>query len=75
MTNAPASAPFFSSPALTGHQFQFTVNGTTGSNYVVQATTNLTAADWIPLLTNSAPFIFTESDQFHQRFYRTMIAP
>ena len=73
----PAIAPSFSSLMFTNNQFQFTVNGTTGSNYVVQVTTNLAAPDWIPLLTNAAPFSFVESNTllFGQRFYRATVAP
>ena len=46
-TNPPALAPSFSLIAFTNGQFQFTVNGTAGTNYVVQATTNLAAPNWI----------------------------
>jgi endonuclease G len=73
----PAIAPSFSSLMFTNNQFQFTVNGTAGTNYVVQVTTNLAAPDWIPLLTNAAPFSFVESNAllFGQRFYRATVAP
>jgi hypothetical protein len=76
-TSAPAAAPTFSSPAFLNNQFQFTLNGTTGSNYVVQASTNLTAVNWISLQTNAAPFLFIESNVglFGPRFYRGMVAP
>jgi DNA/RNA endonuclease G (NUC1) len=76
-TNAPAVAPTFSLPTFANNQFQFTVNGTTGSNYVVQASTNLAAANWISLQTNAAPFLFIESNAnlFGQRFYRGVVAP
>jgi hypothetical protein len=52
-------APAFSALTSTNNQFQFTVNGWAGTNYVVPATTNLAAANWIPLTTNAAPFWFT----------------
>jgi hypothetical protein len=73
----PAIAPSFSILAFTNNQFQFTVNGTTGSNYVVQVATNLTAMDWKPLLTNVAPFSFVETNAgtFGQRFFRATVAP
>jgi len=54
-TNPPAATPTFSSPAFANNQFQFTLTGTTGSNYVVQASTNLAAGNWISLQTNAAP--------------------
>jgi endonuclease G len=73
----PAIAPSFSSLTFTNDQFQFTVNGTTGANYVVQVATNLTAPDWKSLLTNAAPFSFVETNAgtFGQRFYRATVAP
>jgi hypothetical protein len=76
-TNAPAAAPTFLSPAFANNQFQFTLTGTTGSNYVVQASTNLAAGNWISLQTNAAPFLFIESNAslFGQRFYRGTVAP
>jgi hypothetical protein len=76
-TNPPAATPTFSSPAFANNQFQFTLTGTTGSNYVVQASTNLAAGNWISLQTNAAPFLFIESNAnlFLQRFYRGVVAP
>jgi hypothetical protein len=60
-------------PATRTH---ITVNGWTGTNYVVQATTNLTTANWISLATNPAPFQFIQSNAntFNQRFYRAKIS-
>lgn len=73
--NAPAMAPTFTLIRFANHQFQFSVAGTTGSNYVVQATTNLYLANWIPVYTNVVPFIFTETNVFPQRFYRSLVLP
>ncbi len=75
--STPAITPTITNAALIGTQFQFQLTGTTGSNYVVQATTNLSPAPWISLRTNAAPFTFVESNVFAlpQRFYRGMIAP
>ena len=72
-TNALAIAPTLSSIAFINNRFQFTVTGTAGSNYVVQATTNLTSPNWIPVYTNPAPFVFTQlnTPAFSQRFYRS----
>jgi hypothetical protein len=44
---------------------------------VVQTTTNLAAANWIPLTTNAAPFLFiqTNASSFGQRLYRAKIWP
>lgn len=62
--------------SVTNNQFQFIVTGTTGENYIVQATTNLVSADWVSISTNTVPFTFTESDldSYSQRFYR-VVAP
>jgi len=54
-----------------GGSFSFTVSGSPGRAYVVQASSNL--QDWISLATNTAPFVFVDpaAAQFSQRFYRT----
>lgn len=72
-----ADVTWFSSFIFTNNQFQLTVNGTAGTNYIVQATTNLAASDWVSLSTNAAPFVFVETNanSFSQRFYRALIAP
>ncbi|HKW29566.1 MAG TPA: choice-of-anchor D domain-containing protein [Verrucomicrobiae bacterium] len=53
-------------------QFNLSIKGVPGYHYEVQASTNL--ADWIPLQTNTAPFLFTDpkAGKFKQRFYRTL---
>lgn len=65
-----------SSPAYTANtQFQFTVTGAPGSNYVVQVATNLSPpTTWVSLFTNTAPFTFVDSDAHShpQRFYRAL---
>ncbi|HEX5221261.1 MAG TPA: immunoglobulin domain-containing protein [Verrucomicrobiae bacterium] len=62
------------SPAYTtNRQFQFSVVGTVGSNYVVQVATNLASpTTWLSLFTNVSPFTFVDSNaqNFPQRFYR-----
>ena len=73
--NLPAAAPFLLSPIFINNQIQFTLNGTPGSNYIVQASDNLTTPNWIPLMTNAAPFLFIDSNALPQRFYRGVVAP
>jgi endonuclease/exonuclease/phosphatase family metal-dependent hydrolase len=78
-TNSPASLPATLSAAalnLNG-EFQFTVTGSTGSNYVVQVSTNLSISIWLPVQTNSSPFNFVETNwrSSPQRFYRAVAAP
>jgi hypothetical protein len=55
----------------TGGQFSFLVSGNPGSNYVVQASTDL--VHWTSITTNTAPFTFVDTNTaaFCQRFYRT----
>ncbi len=73
----PALPPALTNVTLAGGQFQFQLTGSTGSNYIVQATTNLTNPAWSPLRTNVAPFTFVETNTllFPHRFYRGRVAP
>jgi hypothetical protein len=64
---------YFSSEGFTNHSFQLQFAGATGSNYVLEATTNFSI--WNPLSTNTAPAnVFNLSDpgasNFPFRFYR-----
>lgn len=54
---------------------RFNVTGTPGITCVVQASADLNA--WIPLQTNTVPFLFTDSVQSVPpvRFYRTRVLP
>jgi hypothetical protein len=70
-----AATPVLLSLIASNNQIQFTLNGTSGSNYVVLASTNLALPNWISVMTNAAPYTFTESNTFPQRFYRAIIAP
>ena len=76
-SNPPAAAPVLTNSAFAAGQFQFTVTGTAGSNYIVQCATNLTGSNWVSLRTNPAPFQFTETNvtQFPSRFYRGVVGP
>lgn len=76
-SNPPAQLPVLTNAAVSGSQFQFLLTGTTGSNYIVQATTDLGISNWISLRTNAAPFTFVESNVFTlpQRLYRGLVAP
>jgi DNA/RNA endonuclease G (NUC1) len=77
VTNPPASPPVLSSIVVAANQIQFSVGGTTGANYVVEATTSLNPPDWLPVATNAAPFVFTDTNVnlFLQRFYRGRALP
>ena len=56
-------------------QIQFDLTGVSGLHYAVQTSTNL--VDWVPLITNTSPFSFTDTNLsgFQQRFYRTIYVP
>jgi hypothetical protein len=62
--SAPKMAP--------GKQFQFNVVGGTGFSYTILAASNLNTPLWVPLVTNMAPFSFTDLNTagFPSRFYR-----
>jgi len=66
---APA-APVMKPLGLPGGQFGFSVSGTPGSQYVVQASTNL--VNWVSVQTNAVPFAFVDTNvaSFRQRFFR-----
>jgi len=66
----PVTPATLTSVVRSGKQMSFTVSGVTGSQYVVQASTDLTT--WTSVQTNTAPFTFTDTNTaaFKQRFYR-----
>ena len=70
--------PQLSSAALSNGVFTLTVNGDNGPDYIVQASTNLTA--WQSLFTNhlpTPPFTWSDSNaaSFTRRFYRVQLGP
>jgi len=69
--------PLLNAPAISNNQFEVGLLGTAGSNYVLQASTNLSGSNWVSLGTNPAPLIFIDTNQplLPQRFYRAVIAP
>lgn len=77
VSNPPAQSPALGSVVLTNNQFQFQLTGTTSSNYIVQAATDLGLSNWVSLRTNAAPFTFAETNvlALPQRYYRGLVAP
>ena len=74
-SNNPPTAATLSGFALNASgQFQLSITGTAGSNYIIQATTNLAGSNWVSLKTNASPFTFTDptTGLFPARFYRAM---
>jgi hypothetical protein len=75
MAQFPIGPPVLLSPALTNGQFSFTLQGTTGAQYVVLASTNLVGTNWTSIRTGAAPFQLTDPTTNGMRFYRGRIAP
>jgi hypothetical protein len=59
----------------TNGQFQFTVSGTAGHNWVIEASTNLGLTNWVSLATNVVNFTDTNTAGMSQRFYRARLLP
>jgi hypothetical protein len=67
-----STVPVLGLPSFSSNGFSFPVSGMSGSNCVIQVSTNL--INWIPLETNTVPFQFTDSNanHFSRRFYRAV---
>ena len=77
VTNAPANAPVVGAITLGSGQVEFTINGSAGASYLVETATNLSAGPWLPLVTNAAPYTFTDTNLTGQpqKFYRALSSP
>ena len=75
--NSGLSATLSANAFSVNQQFYCNVRGQMGMNYVIQASTNLNLTNWVPLITNAAPFTFVDSNAalFPRRFYRAMALP
>jgi hypothetical protein len=71
----PSLVPVLGAPVVTTNKVQFTIAGTTGNNYAVEAGTNLSAPVWVAILTNQSPFIFKDTNNIPRRFYRARYVP
>jgi hypothetical protein len=74
----PLTQPAVSAPAYAAGQFTLSVDGQTGPDYEVLASTNLT--DWVSLVTNTSPampFLFSDPNaaSYPTRFYRIVVGP
>jgi hypothetical protein len=73
-----ASAATLAAPTWTTNQtFQLTVAREINLNYIIQVNTNLNYTNWVSLLTNTAPFAFTDTAASNspQRYYRAIYRP
>jgi hypothetical protein len=66
----PPAVPVLSSVILTNHQIQFTTTGTAGTNYAIEANTNIATSHWTAVVTNASPFTFKATNSSPQMFYR-----
>lgn len=78
------NAPVYAAPILTvstnvpGGAFEMLINGDSGPDYIVQASTNMT--NWTDVFTNTGPvppfpWTDTEATNYQQRFYRVLLGP
>ena len=72
-----AAANLFGAFDAANGQFQLLVQNVSAIGgrmpYTLQASTNLT--NWVPILTNGTPFVYTETNSFPQRYYRAVFSP
>lgn len=68
-----ASPITLSNPGVSTGNFVATVNGTEGQSYIVQRSTDLT--NWTSILTNTAPFTFTNVVSSAAAYYRVLSQP
>lgn len=73
VSTAPVIVP--SLPSGGGGMFLLSVTNNPGATVVIQASTNLIS--WVPVYTNTSPFIFTNFDtmSYLVRFYRAVVGP
>jgi len=67
--------PVLGSIILQTNRLQFTVTGGANYPYAVEVSTNLSKTNWVAILTNAAPFTFTDTNTLPLRFYRARAAP
>ena len=77
LTVYPTGTPFLTQPArTTSSQFSFSLNGSVGAGYTVQAATNLVGSNWFNLfslsLTSSPMWLQDNQATNKQRFYRVL---
>ncbi len=72
------SAPVINAGSVTNSNFGFMINGDSGPDYTILASTNLTS--WAPIFTGNSPvlpyyWVDTNSAAFPIRYYRTVLGP
>ena len=72
------SVPALNAGSITNGKFGFWINGDSGPDYTILASTNLTS--WNPIFTNNSPslpcyWVDTNSVAYPARYYRTVLGP
>ena len=72
-----STPPQLSAFTFSNGTFRLTVNGNSGPDYIVQASTNL--IDWVNIFTNHSPtppFVWSDivASNFSRRFYRIQLS-
>jgi len=72
------SAPVLNAGPVANGNFGFWINGDSGPDYTIQASTNLIS--WAPLFTSNSPVLpyywaDTNTAAYPVRFYRTVLGP
>ena len=72
------AVPVLSAVSITNGQFGFWINGDTGPDYTIQASTNLTS--WVSVFTSNSPalpyfWVDTNSVSYPFLFYRVLLGP
>ena len=75
LSGPPAAAPVLSLLSVVSNQLQFTLTGTAGSNYVIEASADLSTNTWTPVQTGAAPFLVVQPATNDQRYYRGKAQP
>jgi hypothetical protein len=69
------SAALFQNAHISAGNFQATLTGPAGQNYLVQRASSLLNPSWVNVATNTLPFTFTDSMGGSNAFYRAISQP
>ena len=75
LSGPPAAAPVLSLLSVVSNQLQFTLTGTAGSNYIIEAATDLPANAWTPVQKGAAPIQFVQPATNTRQYYRGRVQP
>jgi len=71
----PSPVPVLGEPMVILDRIQFSIADTTGNNYAIEVSTNLSAPVWVAVLTNQSPFTFKGTNTIPRCFYRARYVP